>query len=159
MGRRGSSLMSRAQGLEVGVFKIVWDETLEEENVDRLRLMFIAEDPFNFAKRVCHAHKTRVQAEAVLRYNLYIDCMPTDDMPSLDSEQVNRILPSALNTKVLKQKLPVVKEKNCLSMRDPFFGAAQGRLNGPPSHQGCRSAFATRHRTRARTDWQPFPVY
>ena len=40
-------------------------------------------------------------AESLLRYNLYIDCMPTDDTPHLDSEQVNRVLSSAMNTQSL----------------------------------------------------------
>mgnify|MGYP000067473068 CR=1 FL=1 len=71
--------------------------------VGRLDLCFKAEDPFNFARRVAVAHQSRREAEALLRYNLYVDCMPTDDTPQLNTEQVNRVLSSALNTPALKQ--------------------------------------------------------
>jgi len=42
-------------------------------------------------------------AEALIRYNLYIDCMPTDGVAQLDSEQINRIVSRALNTLSLKR--------------------------------------------------------
>lgn len=71
--------------------------------VARLDLCFKAEDPFNFARRVASAHQSRREAEALLRYNLYVDCMPTDDTPQLNTEQVNRVLSSALNAPELKQ--------------------------------------------------------
>jgi dynein heavy chain len=34
--------------------------------IPRIHIMFKAEDPFNFAKRVAHAHKMRKQAESLL---------------------------------------------------------------------------------------------
>ncbi len=58
------------------------------QRVSRINLLFGAEDPFAFAARVAEAHAARRRAEAVLRYNLYVDCMPTEDMAALDTEQV-----------------------------------------------------------------------
>lgn len=94
---------------------VSWDPSVERFTVEfsdqktlaaevpRLDLLFMAEDPFNFARRVANAHKSRREAEALLRYNLYVDCMPTDDTPQLSTEQVNRVLSSALNNAALKQ--------------------------------------------------------
>lgn len=39
------------------------------------------------------------------RYNLYVDCMPTDDITPLTVETVNRIIGFALNSRLLKEKL------------------------------------------------------
>ena len=41
---------------------------------------------------------------ATIRYNLYIDCMPTDDIPALDSDQLNRVLALAFRTPQLGSK-------------------------------------------------------
>jgi len=56
--------------------------------VPRVGLCFSAEDPFVFARRHVDAHANRARAESLLRYNLYIDCMPTEDIPPLSTEQV-----------------------------------------------------------------------
>ena len=56
--------------------------------VARVNLCFSAEDPFVFARRHADAHASRGRAESLLRYNLYIDCMPTEDIPPLSTEQV-----------------------------------------------------------------------
>jgi hypothetical protein len=44
----------------------------------RIHLLFLSEDPFVFAKRVAAAHKARKEAEAIMRYHLYINSMPID---------------------------------------------------------------------------------
>jgi dynein heavy chain len=56
--------------------------------VPRIDLCFSAEDPFVFARRHAEAHASRRRAESLLRYNLYIDSMPMEDIPPLTSEQV-----------------------------------------------------------------------
>ena len=56
--------------------------------VPRVMVCFLAEDPFVFARRHADAHRGRARAESLLRYNLYIDCMPTEDVPPLPAEQV-----------------------------------------------------------------------
>ena len=42
-------------------------------------------------------------AESLLRYNLYVDCIPTQGMPQLTDAEVNNILSSALNSRALQQ--------------------------------------------------------
>lgn len=74
------------------------------------------EDPFLFASRVGWAHEKRREAEAMLRYALYIDCMPIDEIRQLDNEQINRILAISLNTKDLRNRAldtgPLLNEIN-----------------------------------------------
>lgn len=41
----------------------------------------------------------------LIRYNLYVDCMPTDDITPLTVETINRIIGFALNSRLLKEKL------------------------------------------------------
>ena len=69
----------------------------------RLQLMFLAEDPINFADRVAAAHAARRRALQALRYQLYIDCMPTEDLPTWDMEQTNRVLALSLTTPKLRR--------------------------------------------------------
>ena len=52
------------------------------------------------------ATKARKVAEEMLRYNLYIDCMPTDGSADLDHAQVTRILKTTLNSKALRKVDP-----------------------------------------------------
>lgn len=58
----------------------------------RIRLMFCAEDPITFAQRVVDAFELRRKTEILLRYHLYVDCMPTDGVPNLTPEMVERIV-------------------------------------------------------------------
>ncbi len=69
----------------------------------RLDVCFKAEDPSFFADRVFAAYEARMHAESQMRLNLYIDCMPTEDLCQLDSEQVNRIMSSAMSASQLHQ--------------------------------------------------------
>lgn len=55
-----------------------------------LQVCFGAEDPAVFARRHAEAHRSRARAESLLRYNLYIDSMPTEDIPPLTNEQVGQ---------------------------------------------------------------------
>ncbi len=84
-------------------FQVQWKSDGAECSIPRIRVLFAAENPFEFADRVAAAHRARRQGEANLRYSLYVDSMPTDELQILDTEQVNRILLQALNTKALKQ--------------------------------------------------------
>jgi dynein heavy chain len=47
----------------------------------------------------------RGETEKTLLYHLYVDSMPTDDVPPLTVEQVNRVLGFALNSRKLRDKL------------------------------------------------------
>eukprot|EP00959_Pyramimonas_sp_CCMP1952_P123227 2576280-Pyramimonas_sp.AAC.1 len=56
--------------------------------VPRIDVYFLAEDPFNFVERRVHAHTLRQDTESTLLYNLFVDSMPTEDIPPLTVEQV-----------------------------------------------------------------------
>ena len=97
---------------ERGVYLARWidKETFPAEDerfgntveLTRLQVCFNSEDPKNFARRIAFAYGQRKIAQALIRYNLYIDCMPIDGVGQLDSEQINRIVGRALNTLQLK---------------------------------------------------------
>ena len=72
-----------------------------EKRVPRLEVCFGAENPFDFARRVRDAFARRKEAEEVLQYNLFVDAMPSDDLPPLDQGQLSRMLASAMSTKGL----------------------------------------------------------
>ena len=59
--------------------------------IPRVRLMFRAEDPRLFAERVSDAFVSRHLTEAVLRYHLYVDCMPTEGVEELDQASLKRM--------------------------------------------------------------------
>ena len=77
----------------------------EKEWLPRMYVCFQAEDPFQFVKRFVETHVERSKSELQLCYDFYVDNMPTEDIPLLTNEQVNRILVYALNSKKLKDKL------------------------------------------------------
>jgi hypothetical protein len=60
--------------------------------VPRVNLCFQAEDPLAFARRHAEAHAARAAVEAQLRKQLYVDCMPVEDIPPLSTEQVWSVL-------------------------------------------------------------------
>ncbi|TYZ61500.1 hypothetical protein PybrP1_006824 [[Pythium] brassicae (nom. inval.)] len=57
----------------------------------RLDICFKAEDPDNFADRYVSAHVARLQAQNLLRKNLYVDCMPVEGLHKLGNESLNKI--------------------------------------------------------------------
>ena len=71
--------------------------------VHRIQLCFRAEDPFIFTRRVAAAYAAREAAEAAIRYQLYIECMPTEELPTMEKERVSRMLALALCTPKLKE--------------------------------------------------------
>uniref|UniRef100_W5KGW7 Uncharacterized protein n=1 Tax=Astyanax mexicanus TaxID=7994 RepID=W5KGW7_ASTMX len=67
--------------------------------VPRIRLMFCAEDPRIFAQRVQFALNSRKTTEAMLLYNLCVDCMPFSSVtPTLDPTSLQRIRDFTLST-------------------------------------------------------------
>merc|ERR1712226_1327502 len=100
---------------------LVNDETLAKGNkatqylIPRIRLMFFAEDPYVFAARMKEAFEERKQTEALLRYHLYIDCMPTDGVINIDEQTLNKIVSWASGPNHLKSDsglIPVI-DKLC----------------------------------------------
>lgn len=70
--------------------------------VPRIQLLFAAEDPVNFAERVAKAYALRCETEALLRYSLYIDCMPMEGVVRLDPSSLERMITWAKGTRTLK---------------------------------------------------------
>ncbi|CAH1982455.1 unnamed protein product [Acanthoscelides obtectus] len=59
--------------------------------VPRLYVMFKAEDPRNFAKRVEAAIKSRYDTENLIRFEFFFDCMPLEGTPPMNDFLMNRI--------------------------------------------------------------------
>jgi dynein heavy chain len=48
--------------------------------------LFDEEDPRLFAKRFKKAYMSRIYADSMIRYNYYIENMPTHQIPEVDNE-------------------------------------------------------------------------
>jgi dynein heavy chain, axonemal len=71
--------------------------------LDAIFVCFDVEDPFLYNERMKYALDYKDKTIAALALSLYVDCMPVDNIKPLDSEQVNRILSTALNIEKLRQ--------------------------------------------------------
>lgn len=85
-------------------FEGYWENTKEKVRLHRIYILFDDEDPREFAKRFKHAYETRKMADSLLKYNFYVENMPTHQIPEIDNESVNRILSMTQNTKQLRGK-------------------------------------------------------
>jgi dynein heavy chain len=77
----------------------------DENNTTFLEAIYVcfdAEDPELYCARVQELLYMRDRTAAGLALNLYVDCMPVDNLKPLDSEQVTRILANAINTDKLR---------------------------------------------------------
>nr|CAB3238468.1 dynein heavy chain 1, axonemal-like [Phallusia mammillata] len=71
--------------------------------------MFRAEDASVFAHRVAEAYRLRKKTEGLIRYNLYIDCMPLDhNVLSLDPQSYERMTARSITTPGLRTDDPAV---------------------------------------------------
>jgi dynein heavy chain len=70
----------------------------------RVYVLFDDEDPRQFSKRFIVAYNTRLIADSLLKYNFYIENMPTHQIPEIDNNQVNRMLAMVQNTKQMRGK-------------------------------------------------------
>jgi hypothetical protein len=102
----------------------------DEENIkdskhhilERIYICFDSEDPKLYCQRISEALSRRKIAQASIALNLYIDCMPIDNLKPLDSEQVTRILNNSINTPDLKRNTSlntstILKQYNLNHMR------------------------------------------
>jgi dynein heavy chain len=81
-----------------------WESTKEKVRLHRIFILFDEEDPRRFAQRFKKAYETRAMADSLLKYNFYIENMPTHQIPEIDNEAVNRILSKTQNSKQLRGK-------------------------------------------------------
>ena len=87
------------------VFSGNWDDQIMAPcQLSKINLLFRGEDPYRFAKRVAAAQRERQLAEDLIKYNFYIDNMPTDEIPTLDSDQKARLLNKATCIPLLERK-------------------------------------------------------
>lgn len=85
-------------------FEGFWENTKERCRLFRIQVLFDDEDPRVFARRFKKAYQARIFADSLIRYNYYIENMPTHQIPEIDNEQVNRMLSLTQNTKALRGK-------------------------------------------------------
>lgn len=57
----------------------------------KIHLLFDAENPYLFCQKVRQAHKDRIRAESIIRYNYYIDKMVQDNLPDISDDQKSRL--------------------------------------------------------------------
>lgn len=81
-----------------------WENTKEKVRLHRIYILFDDEDPRMFAERFKAAYHTRCMADSLLKYNFYIENMPTHQIPEIDNDSVNRVLGMTQNTKQLRGK-------------------------------------------------------
>lgn len=74
-----------------------------KSTLERIFICFDAESPVDYGNRLADAVRRQNSAASSVILNLYVDCMPVDNLKPLDSEQVNRILSNAINVEVLRQ--------------------------------------------------------
>lgn len=66
--------------------------------VPRIQLLFCAEDPRVFTQRVVQANALRKNTEALLLYNLYVDCMPSEGQRLISEQSLSKIKQWAMST-------------------------------------------------------------
>lgn len=64
--------------------------------------MFRGEDPRVFARRVVDAFRLRKNTEALVRYSLYVDCMPMEGVGELDQASLKRMIEASRDVRGLK---------------------------------------------------------
>jgi dynein heavy chain len=73
-------------------FEGVWDDEKKGLcDLSKIYLLFDAENPYLFLKKVSLAHLEREKAESIIKYNYYIDKMVVDGLPELPEEQKVRL--------------------------------------------------------------------
>lgn len=78
-----------------------WENTKEAVKLPRIFILFDDEDPREFAKRFLAAYNSRTMADSLLKYNFYIENMPTHSIQELENDKVNRILSMSQNQRAL----------------------------------------------------------
>ncbi|XP_032988956.1 dynein axonemal heavy chain 1 isoform X1 [Rhinolophus ferrumequinum] len=83
--------------------------------VPRIQLLFCAEDPRVFTQRVVQANALRKNTEALLLYNLYVDCMPSEGQRILSEQSLSRIKQRAMSTPRMRKGSSVLEHLSNLS--------------------------------------------
>ncbi|XP_035886761.1 dynein heavy chain 1, axonemal isoform X2 [Phyllostomus discolor] len=83
--------------------------------VPRIQLLFCAEDPRVFTQRVVQANALRKNTEALLLYNLYVDCMPSEGQRLLNEQSLSKIKQWAMSTPRMRKGPLVLEQLSTLS--------------------------------------------
>ncbi|XP_054992649.1 dynein axonemal heavy chain 1 [Sorex araneus] len=83
--------------------------------VPRVQLLFCAEDPRVFTQRVVQANNLRKNTEALLLYNLYVDCMPCEGQRVINEQSLGRIKQWAMSTPRMRKGPLALEHLNNLS--------------------------------------------
>ncbi|KAF4023972.1 hypothetical protein G4228_016077 [Cervus hanglu yarkandensis] len=83
--------------------------------VPRIQLLFCAEDPRVFTQRVVEANALRKNTEALLLYNLYVDCMPSEGQRLVSEQSLNKIKQWAMSTPRMRKGPSVLEHLSNLS--------------------------------------------
>lgn len=126
--RRGAGTWNRAliksYNFETEKFSGVWDTnedqiTEKTENIlnnmepcelPKIHLLFDAENPYLFCKKVALAHQEREKAESIIRYNYYIDKMLQDNLNDITDDQKGRLKRKIEKISFFKKMDPQVDE-------------------------------------------------
>uniref|UniRef100_G3TQL9 Dynein axonemal heavy chain 1 n=1 Tax=Loxodonta africana TaxID=9785 RepID=G3TQL9_LOXAF len=85
--------------------------------VPRIQLLFCAEDPCVFTQRVVQANALRKSTEALLLYNLYVDCMPSEGERLISEQSLSKIKQWAMSTpRIRKGPLNILGNRFVLSL-------------------------------------------
>ena len=88
------------------LFLGIWDDEMQNSvEISKINLVFSSEDPFTFCKRVSYAHQRRKYAESLIRYYFYIDNMPTEEIPTLNPEQKEKIVKKSTNVRYMNKNI------------------------------------------------------
>lgn len=83
----------------------IWDDNTEEKeacSLSKIYLLFDAENPFLFCKKVSLASAEREKAESIIRYNLYVDRMLNENLPDINDDIRKRLLNNIKKLSFLK---------------------------------------------------------
>lgn len=58
-------------------FEGFWENTKEKCRLHRIYVLFDEEDPRHFLRRFKQAYTNRIHADSLIKYNYYIENMPT----------------------------------------------------------------------------------
>ncbi|XP_032177365.1 dynein heavy chain 1, axonemal isoform X1 [Mustela erminea] len=83
--------------------------------VPRIQLLFCAEDPHVFTQRVVQANALRKNTEALLLYNLYVDCMPSEGHQLISEQSLSKIKQWAMSTPRMRKGPSVLEHLSSLS--------------------------------------------
>eukprot|EP01060_Flectonema_neradi_P033948 TRINITY_DN5821_c0_g1_i1.p1 TRINITY_DN5821_c0_g1~~TRINITY_DN5821_c0_g1_i1.p1 ORF type:complete len:4165 (+),score=795.81 TRINITY_DN5821_c0_g1_i1:69-12563(+) len=107
---------------------VEWQDVRRRVWLPRIHVMFLAENPATHANRIISAHKARKETEAILRYHLYVDSMPIDDLEPLEPAQLERIRDLSINTNCLLENEEALNVSSVVQEVNTDFSRTLNRI-------------------------------